>query len=782
MATHGSALAQSLTKHFINIIIGAAMTVHFPARRAEHRDRALALGAGLFLFAIYLLSYRGGFHSIDEVSMFAVTESLVKFGQLNTDQIAWTQWTTTQSEAQGFFGVDGHVYSKKGLAISLGMAPLYWIGLVTPGLGMLQTASLFNAIITATSGGLLYCLVRRLNYREPSGLGVAVLYGLATIAWVYAKYLFSEPLAGLLLLGTTYLLVAFRQEGGTWRAALAGMLAGLAVVTRANNLFLVPVFAAYLLITRWQQTKTTIPTLQSLISFGLGLVPPCLLLMGYNWARAGNPLQTGYDLTLFSSGVLLGLYKLLLSPLRGFLIYSPLLVLGIPGLVWLWRAHPAEAMLATGVTGITVLLFSIWSSGEGLSWGSRFLVPIVPFLCLALAPALQRAFDGSKLLAVLVVGLAVLSFAIQFLGVGMNPWIYLGQIQAQFGGEFFLENTPALTDFRYSQIIGQIQSWSLANSDIAWWQPGAFDPVALGLSLFLLAIAVANLTSQISMIRPQLSSLVTLTCTLLVTSFLLARYYMTDQRQFGPLDDPYSQALNIAAGQADPQDRIVTVAQNHYHVPMNRFKARVPIIGFARQSPPVPETALSLLRASLRGPTTWLITVGFSPAAPDNAVERWLTSNAFKAKDQWLDDARLVWYGTENQNRIHLVQIVLGQELRLVSASAAEAAISGQILPVEFRWLPIESPGADYNLFLQLLDGDGKLVAQHDGPPNGGYTLTSAWSPGQEIIDRHGLALPSDLPAGTYQLIAGLYDPNTGQRVPAQPEGDFVDLGTVRVE
>jgi hypothetical protein len=174
--------------------------------------------------------------------------------------------------------------------------------------------------------------------------------------------------------------------------------------------------------------------------------------------------------------------------------------------------------------------------------------------------------------------------------------------------------------------------------------------------------------------------------------------------------------------------------------------------------------------------------MGLSPAAPDNAVERWLTFNAFKARDQWLDDARLVWYGTEKQNRIHLVRITLGQELQMVSASAAQTAIPGQMVSVEFRWLPIESPGVDYNLFLQLLDGDGKLVAQHDSPPNAGYIPTSTWSPGQEIIDRHGLALPSDLPAGTFQLIAGLYDPNTGQRVPAQPNGDFVHLGTVRVE
>jgi hypothetical protein len=415
-----------LTKHAIDIIIDAAMAVHLSARHPQQRDRALALGVGLFLFAVYLLSYRGGFHSVDEVSMFAVTESLVKFGQFNTDQIAWTQWTTSQSEAQGFFGVDGHVYSKKGVATSLAMAPLYWLGLAIPGLGMLQTASLFNALVTALTAALLYRLVRRLAYRQSIAMGIALLYGLATIAWVYAKYLFSEPLAALLLLGTTYFLVCFGQEAGAWRAVLAGLLAGLAVATRANNLFLVPIFGLYLLATSWRLSTITnkspalsfqhlAASLRPLAYYLLGLIPPALLLMGYNWVRAANPLQTGYDLTLFSSNFWLGLYKLLFSPLRGFLIYSPILILSLPGVIWLWKQHRAEAALILGVTGVTLGLFSIWASGEGLSWGSRFLIPVIPFLCLALAPVLTRAFAGSKVLILLLVAVGGVSlFFVRF--------------------------------------------------------------------------------------------------------------------------------------------------------------------------------------------------------------------------------------------------------------------------------------------------------------------------------------------------------------------------------
>ena len=221
----------------------------------KNKRRTLGFSVGLFLLAVYLFTYRGGFHSIDEVSIFAVTESLVKFGRFNTDQIAWTQWTTSQAEAQGFFGQDGHVYSKKGLALSLAQAPLYWLALYLPDVGMLQTVSLLNAFITAATGLLISMFLERLSFSTITAVIVSLTFGLATIAFVYAKYLFSEPLAGLLLLLAAYMLFTYRQEGGLRHVAIAGLAAGLAVLTRANNLFLLPIFGLYLLWILYEEAR-----------------------------------------------------------------------------------------------------------------------------------------------------------------------------------------------------------------------------------------------------------------------------------------------------------------------------------------------------------------------------------------------------------------------------------------------------------------------------------------------------------------------------------------------
>ncbi len=810
---------QALTKHAIKVIIDPIMTTHSPARRTQRRDTALALGVGLFLFAVYLLSYRGGFHSVDEVSMFAVTESLVKFGRLNTDQIAWTQWATSQREAQGFFGVDGHVYSKKGLAMSLAMAPLYWLGLVTPGLGMLQTASLLNPILTAITAGLLFRLVRRLGYDERVSIGVALLYGLATIAWVYSKYLFSEPLSGALLLATAYLLVAFRREGDNWRVALAGLLAGLAVATRANNLFLVPIFGLYLVAGSREQRaggkqqtadqrpatddsrQTTAGTgisqpptpwfstpysLLPAACFLLGLVPPALLLMGYNWVRAGNPLQTGYDLSIFSPNLLPGLYKLLFSPLRGLFIYSPLLVLSLPGLAWLWRRGRAETALVVGVSGVTVLLFSAWTSGEGLSWGSRFLVPVVPLLCLPLAPPLDRALAGAKVLAGSLLAFGILSFAIQLLGVAINPWVYLGQLQANLGGEFFLENTPALTDFRYTQIIGQLRSWALTNSDVLWWQPWGFDGLSLGAMVVLVGLSGTWLwcsLRQENTPRSLLFGPYLLTILAALTSlFVLGRAYRSD-RQFGPPNDGYTRALATVAAQAGPGETIISVAPYHYHVPMNRFKARVPIVGFAQALPPLTPSAESLLQKATTGGTkTWFVVAGLPPADPANGVELWLAGHTFKAGDEWYgDDFRLAVYGTTPPDVDLPVGARLGDGIALSHVRTRPVAHPGEVLPLRLTWRTLAPPTGDYVVFAQLLDSGGNLVAQRDERPLAGYRPTHTWGAGQTIDDRAGLLLPTDLSPGDYRLIVGMYDPGTGERLSLSTGGDFVDLGTVTI-
>lgn len=87
-------------------------------------------------------------------------------------------------------------------------------------------------------------------------------------------------------------------------------------------------------------------------------------------------------------------------------------------------------------------------------------------------------------------------------------------------------------------------------------------------------------------------------------------------------------------------------------------------------------------------------------------------------------------------------------------------------LVVEPAW-DVRGPlPADYNVFLHLIDGQGRRVAQIDVDPGGAdFPQTSAWEPGQQIAVPLPLPLPDNLPAGVYRIVLGLYDVTTGARL-----------------
>ena len=68
-------------------------------------------------------------------------------------------------------------------------------------------------------------------------------------------------------------------------------------------------------------------------------------------------------------------------------------------------------------------------------------------------------------------------------------------------------------------------------------------------------------------------------------------------------------------------------------------------------------------------------------------------------------------------------------------------------------------------VFVHLV-ADGRssdIRAQADFYP---HLPTSAWLPGEFLQDQLEIDLPADLPAGRYELLLGLYDERTGERLP----------------
>jgi hypothetical protein len=75
-------------------------------------------------------------------------------------------------------------------------------------------------------------------------------------------------------------------------------------------------------------------------------------------------------------------------------------------------------------------------------------------------------------------------------------------------------------------------------------------------------------------------------------------------------------------------------------------------------------------------------------------------------------------------------------------------------------WQTSASVQTDYTVFVHSLDSAGALVGQADGPPLTNHHPTTAWQPGEIVQDSRPVP-PGD------QFLVGLYDPLTGQRLPA---------------
>jgi hypothetical protein len=95
----------------------------------------------------------------------------------------------------------------------------------------------------------------------------------------------------------------------------------------------------------------------------------------------------------------------------------------------------------------------------------------------------------------------------------------------------------------------------------------------------------------------------------------------------------------------------------------------------------------------------------------------------------------------------------------------------------------VESPlNIDYATFVHLRQANGEIVAQQDRLPLEGRYPTSLWDRGEIIADAINLSVPEDLPAGRYELVVGMYDVTTGDRLPVSNSIDnSITLKVVQV-
>ncbi|MFX1519586.1 MAG: glycosyltransferase family 39 protein [Promethearchaeota archaeon] len=384
----------------------------------------------LFLLTLIVYSFSiSHYYAPDESSYWLLTVSITDFHSLHIDQAMkmYTPWKLDSKMGIGYY--NGHYYSTLPPGQSFIAIPFFLIGkgiwriLVSFGINMsyisvtyipMAMLSSISAVLTIV---VFHNLLTELKFDNNSALLTTIILAFGTTTWIYAKTFYAQSLSMFLNFFSIYTIILATKYEKPAKYFLAGIVLGLAATVRLSNILLVIPILIYLIL--------KFPKIEYFVLFIVGTLPPLALLLLYNFLCFDNPFITGYYYDLlydytsisstFSTNPLVGFHGLLFSPGRGLFVYSPVLILSVPGFFYFFKSHKDEAILFI-LSFIAILLFYstyTWWHG-GLAFGPRFLTDVIPLFVLPLGKTLEK-FSSTKyfwILFYIILGFSIFTQAI----------------------------------------------------------------------------------------------------------------------------------------------------------------------------------------------------------------------------------------------------------------------------------------------------------------------------------------------------------------------------------
>lgn len=396
------------------------------------------------LLGVYFLTAGEGMYSMDGEMLFMVSWNLANHG------------TFSVSCNSGVPGRDGLCFSNYEFFMPLASTPLVWAAKVVNRLVLYQDdiavarffVARFNQIITALCGAMLFNVARRFYKDYLVSVIIALLYSIGTFAWPYAKFHFREPLTALTLIVGVFSLVSFFQSYHVRWLYWSCLNFALATFTRVSSLFC---FIGVLLYVEYKLRQSVEERVKRRdirqLCWGAFLMTLAVIAF-YNWYRFGSIIDFGYPGETWDTPLLEGLYGLLLSPGKGIFWYAPVLIPGICGLAKMyytsWR--PEALLFFAFISSYLIFHAGFWIWWGGDCWGPRYLVPMLPFIVLAIGVLLKSKFGWW-----LVVPFVPVSILVQILGVGIDYNYYATSIPVEL----------QLYDWRYSPLRHSLHLFNL---------------------------------------------------------------------------------------------------------------------------------------------------------------------------------------------------------------------------------------------------------------------------------------------------------------------------------
>lgn len=284
-----------------------------------------------------------------------------------------------------------------------------------------------GALLTSLAAVLFYLAVR-LKFNQAVAIVSTFIYAFATLNWaVSSQGLWVHTVSNLVLVCLLLCLFKANRTEGKRQAQLllaVGFFCGLLPGIRPTSLLFAATILVYSLIT---YRKAAVFVLLGALSFVFnaawnihffGFSFKSLFVGGYSRLLGTSSGSYKLDDLQYSVEAFWGL---LLSPSRGFLTYSPIVVFALPGIRRVFRRNvgPDERLLAwlTIASVILFLHYCVFVPWWGaITYGSRFLIDILPVVCYLISYFLARLFaaDWRRPKLHLIIASALFTFCLVF--------------------------------------------------------------------------------------------------------------------------------------------------------------------------------------------------------------------------------------------------------------------------------------------------------------------------------------------------------------------------------
>ncbi|OGD93453.1 hypothetical protein A2697_00560 [Candidatus Curtissbacteria bacterium RIFCSPHIGHO2_01_FULL_41_44] len=310
---------------------------------------------------------------------------------------------------------------------------------------------LVNVIAALVNVFLIYKISKKLGAGTFTALLSGVIFLFATNALSYAFTFTQHHLSTLAILAGTLAVIG---KSTFVKNVAVGIAFGVAILMDIPNLFLFLPIIIYALVKNigFGQIKEKVSFSFNLKIFGLiaGLIPFLFVFALYNYQLTGSYTKIGQligrtsyppkevaeqkpnssqytssDLKLFDTPFnprreLNGFYILLISNERGIFYYSPVLILGLVGLLVSInskkRKRQEVVILVSSISLTNILLYSMFGDPwGGWSYGPRYLIPTAAILSLGIGPAFHKF---KKKLPIIILAFFIIAYSVSVNALG----------------------------------------------------------------------------------------------------------------------------------------------------------------------------------------------------------------------------------------------------------------------------------------------------------------------------------------------------------------------------